>query len=52
MARDNVRLAHPIANDTLTASARPWAWTMGPRYVTLARLTRRGVTLTSNLGVQ
>jgi hypothetical protein len=47
--RDTVRLAQPIANDTLTASGRSWAWTMGQRYVSLASLTRRGVTVTSDL---
>ncbi len=40
--RDTIRLAQPITNDTLTASGRPWAWTMGQRYVSLAGLTRRG----------
>jgi hypothetical protein len=47
---DTVRLAHPITNDTVAASGRPWAWTMGQRYVSLAGLTRPGVTVTSDLG--
>jgi hypothetical protein len=47
--RDTVHLPQPITNDTLTASGRPWAWTMGQRYVSLASLTRRGVTVTSDL---
>jgi len=50
--RDTVRLAQPITNDTLTASGRPWAWTMGQRYVSLAGLTRRGVTATSDLAAR
>lgn len=49
---DTVRLAHPIANDTVAESGRPWAWTMGQRYVSLAGLTRPGVTVTSDLGAR
>jgi hypothetical protein len=47
---DTVRLAQSIANDTVTESGRPWAWTMNQRYVSLATLTRPGVTVTSDLG--
>jgi hypothetical protein len=47
---DTVRLTQPITNDTVTESGRPWAWTMGQRYVSLAELTRSGVTVTSQLG--
>lgn len=46
---DTVRLAQPIANDTVAESGRPWAWTMGQRYVSLAGLTRPGVAVTSDL---
>ena len=45
-----VRLPQPIVNDTVTASGRPWAWTMGQRYVSLVGLTRPGMTVTSELG--
>ena len=48
-APDTVRLEGPIANDTVAASGRPWAWTMGQRYVSLGRLTRSGNKLTSDL---
>ena len=47
---DTVRLAQPIANDTVAESGRPWAWTMSQRYVSLTALTRSGVTVTSDLG--
>lgn len=46
-----VRLEVPIVNDTVAASGRPWAWTMGQRYVSLSRLTRPGMKLTSDLQV-
>lgn len=46
---ETVRLERPIANDTVAESGRPWAWTMGQRYVSLAGLTRPGVTVTSDL---
>jgi nucleotide-binding universal stress UspA family protein len=49
---DTVRLAQPITNDTVAESGRPWAWTMGQRYVSLAGLTRPGVTVTSDLGLR
>jgi len=47
---DTIRLRQPIINDTLAESGRKWAWTMGQRYVSLADLTRPGVTVTSDLG--
>jgi hypothetical protein len=47
--QDTVRLAQPIINDVLSASGRPWAWTMGQRYVSLTSLTQPGVTVTSAL---
>lgn len=47
---DTVRLPHPIINDTVAESGRPWAWTMGQRYINLAGLTRPGVSVTSDLG--
>jgi hypothetical protein len=47
--QDTVRLANPVISDTTAASGRPWAWTMGQRYVSLARLTAPGVTATSDL---
>jgi len=49
---DTVRLAQSITNDTVAESGRPWAWTMGQRYVSLADLTRPGVTVTSDLGAR
>jgi hypothetical protein len=49
---ETVRLAQPIANDTVAESGRPWAWTMGQRYVSLAGLTRPGVTVTSGLALR
>jgi hypothetical protein len=49
---DTVRLAHQIINDTVAASGRPFAWTMGQRYVSLASLTRPGVTSTSDLSAR
>jgi hypothetical protein len=48
-ASETVRLEAPIGNDTTAASGRPWAWTMGQRYVSLSRLTRSGNKLTSDL---
>jgi hypothetical protein len=49
---DTVRLPQPITNDTVAESGRPWAWTMSQRYVSLAGLTRPGVTVTSDLGAR
>lgn len=46
---ETVLLDAPIVNDTVTANRRPWAWTMGQRYTSLARLTRPGVAVTSDL---
>ena len=39
-------------NDTVAESGRPWAWTMGQRYVSLAGLTRPGMAVTSDLFVR
>ncbi|MGO9206174.1 MAG: hypothetical protein ACLQBX_08320 [Candidatus Limnocylindrales bacterium] len=47
---ETVTLAHPILNDTVAESGRPWAWTMGQRYVSLAKLCQPDVTRTSDLG--
>ena len=47
---DTVQLPHPIRNDTVAESGRGWAWTMSQRYVSLADLTRPGVSVTSDLG--
>jgi hypothetical protein len=44
-----VRLANTITNDTVAASGRRWAWTMGQRYVSLEDLSRPGVRVTSEL---
>lgn len=44
-----MRMPRPIVNDTVAASGRAWAWTLGQRYVPLAAL-KRGVALTSQLG--
>lgn len=49
---DTIRLAQPILNDTTAESGRPWAWTMGQRYVSLAGLTRPGVAVTSDLSAR
>ncbi|WP_306366446.1 hypothetical protein [Nocardiopsis sp. CC223A] len=46
---DTVVLEAPVVNDTVAASGRPWAWTMGQRYVSLAALRRPGVRTTSDL---
>lgn len=43
-----VHLAKPIENDTVTASGRNWAWTLGQRYTRLDRLTS-GAAHTSEL---
>jgi hypothetical protein len=47
---DTVQLPHPIINNKVAGSGRPWAWTMGQRYISLADLTRPGVAVTSDLG--
>jgi hypothetical protein len=49
---DTVRLPNPIRNDTVAESGRGWAWTMSQRYVSLADLTRPGVSVTSDLGAE
>ena len=49
---DTVHLARPIVNDTVAESGRPFAFTMGQRYVSLADLTRPGVTVTSDLAAR
>ncbi|MCY7287608.1 MAG: hypothetical protein LH624_05010, partial [Cryobacterium sp.] len=43
-----VRLSRPVRNDKVTAAGRPWGWTLGQRYTSLAAL-RRGPGLTSEL---
>ena len=45
---ETVRLAHPIINDTLSVTGKPFAWTMGQRYTSLSKLIS-GVSLTSEL---
>ncbi|WP_211717849.1 hypothetical protein [Nocardiopsis sp. MG754419] len=47
---ETVVLEVPLVNDTVAASGRPWAWTMGQRYVSLAALRKPGVRTTSDLG--
>ncbi len=47
-APETVRLDHAIANDTVAASGRPWAWTLGQRYTRLQAL-RSGARSTSQL---
>ncbi|MCA1822418.1 MAG: hypothetical protein LC644_11925 [Pseudonocardia sp.] len=49
---DTVLLDQRIRNDTTTGSGRPWPWTIKQRYVSLAALTRPGVTVTSDLASQ
>lgn len=46
---DTLHLDGQIVNDTVAESGRPWAWTMGQRYLSLARLTRPGINVTSQL---
>jgi hypothetical protein len=46
---DTVRLAHPIINDTISASGRHIAWVRNRRYVSLAKLTRPEVKVVSDL---
>jgi hypothetical protein len=47
-----VRLDRPIMNDTVAESGRRIPWVRKQRYVSLADLSRPGVTVTSQLGVQ
>jgi hypothetical protein len=47
---ETVQLPHAIKNETVADSGREWAWTMSQRYVSLADLTRPGVSVTSDLG--
>ena len=46
---DTVRLAHPIINDTVSASGRHIAWVRNQRYVSLAILTRPDIQVVSDL---
>jgi hypothetical protein len=46
---ETVQLSQPIINDTLSAAGKPWAWTLGQRYTSLAKLTAHGVKVTSEL---
>lgn len=54
-ARDEVPptelLPQPIRNDTKTKSGKTWAWTMGHRYVSLAKLLG-GANVTSELAAE
>jgi hypothetical protein len=34
-----IRLQAPITNDTVTASGKPWGWTLSQRYTSLDKLT-------------
>jgi hypothetical protein len=43
-----VHLRAPITNDTVTASGKPWGWTLSQRYTSLDKLTS-GITHTSRL---
>jgi hypothetical protein len=47
---ETVKLAQPITNNAVSASGKPWAWTLGQRYTSLAKLTASGVGVTSDLG--
>ena len=49
---DTLRLDRVIINDKVSESGKPVAWTQKQRYVSLADLTRSGVTVTSQLGAQ
>lgn len=49
---DTVHLLQAIVNDTTSSSGRPWAWTMGQRYVSLANLMRPGISVTSDLATK
>lgn len=46
---ETVVLEAPVVNETVATSGRPWAGTMGQRYVSLAALRRPGVRTTSDL---
>lgn len=46
---DTVKLSEPVINDTLSAAGKPWAWTLGQRYTSLAKLTVPGLKVTSDL---
>jgi hypothetical protein len=46
---ETVRLAQSISNNIVSASRMPWAWTLGQRYTSLAKLTAPGVRATSDL---
>jgi hypothetical protein len=48
---DTVHLPSLIVNDTISETGKPFARTMGQRYVRLAALTRAGITATSHLNV-
>ena len=47
-ADETMQLSRPVRNDKVTAAGRPWGWTLGQRYTSLAAL-RRGPGLTSEL---
>jgi hypothetical protein len=47
-ASRTIRLQAPITNDTVTASGKPWGWTLSQRYTDLDKLTS-GAAYTSQL---
>lgn len=47
---ETVKLAQPIVNASTSSSGRPTAWTMSQRYISLARLTKPGITSTDDFG--
>jgi hypothetical protein len=46
---DTIHLPQPIGNDTISASGKIWAWTIGQRYTSVVNLMKPGVTVTSDL---
>jgi hypothetical protein len=46
---ETVTLAQPVRNNTVSASGKPWAWTLGQRYTSLAKLIAPGVHVTTDL---
>lgn len=47
---ETIQLPQPITNDAVSASGKPWAWTLGQRYTSLTKLTAPGINVTSDLG--
>lgn len=48
-APDTIHLSQPIVNDTISASGKTWAWTIGQRYTSTTNLVKPGLKVTSDL---